>query len=452
MAKVKYINYKKPTININKGEKLMVSSQQPFNFVIKSDDSPEKEIYKKALLRSGEEISKALEIKNTINIDVYIEDFCKTLRSTACFSLVGMTYSPIYIALKDSSSPNEREYAYPQALVKQLNLDKEVDFSDHDLIIYLNTHMAKEDFSEIITTHEIIHGLGFMGNGVVIGKSIGIPNIKEELFSPYVYYDVENVAENKINYNMLGFLPFTVFEKNIVAIEDRDNYLYRTGFDEFFDNSVNITSYSLDFNSSSEEQFSVLSKIYSEIYKDNKSLNKYRKITKYYFTHNSIGFKCSDGEVVKLQTFNDVYLSSSSGNHMAVPFKCEALNTCYSNDINEYDNDYLMYYNFPIQFKSSEMLKKFKNEYGFIGPKLLKILTTMGWTEKGKESDSKIYYVSDNEFPDVYDYLFELKSNNTIFKNDIKETFLMSSSNLNHTYLKTNILLIFIISSLLFII
>jgi len=446
IAKVRYINYKKPVTNINKRE----NTEHPFNFVIKSEDCPEKEIYKKALLRSEEEISKALEIKNTINVDVYIEDFCKSIKGAACFSLVGMTYSPIYIALKESSSSNEREYAYPQALAKQLNLDKEVDFSNHDLIIYLNTHMAKDDFSEIITTHEIIHGLGFMGNGVVVGKSIGIPNIKDEIFSPYVYYDIEKIAKNTYNYNLLGFLPFTVFEKHIVAIEDQDNYLYRTGYDEFFNNSVNITSYSLDFNSSTEEQFSVLSKIYSEIFKDNEYLDKYRKITKLYFIHDSIGFKSSDGEVITLQTFNDVYSSSSSGNHMAVPFKCEALNTCHTDNINDYDNDYLMYYSFPFQFKASDMLKKFKNEYGIIGPKLMKILTTIGWTEKGKESDNKVYYVSNNDFPDVYDNLFELKSNNA-FKNNGKEPFVISSSSSKYSYLKISIIQIFLISSLLLI-
>jgi len=441
MARIKYIKYKQqPELNLDKGK--TVVSQKAFNFVIKSKDCPEKKIYEKALLRAEEEISKALEIKNTINVDVYIEDFCANLKSINCMSLVGMTYAPIYIALKDS--PDGREYAYPQALAKQLNLDKEVDFAEHDLIVYLNTHMAKEDFSELVVTHEILHGLGFMGNGVVVGKSIGINDMEEELFSPYVYYDIE-VNGDSYNYQFLGFLPFTVYEKHIVSLKDPNTYLYRTGFDEFYHKSVNITSYSLNALSSTKEQFSVLSQIYKDIYKASSSIDKYRKNADLYLTNNSIGFKASDGEIITLQSFDNKYLSSSTACHVAVPFKCESFKQCFSENIEEYDNNYLMYFSFPTKFKTSEMLKKFNNNYGLIGPNILKILTTIGWTEKGKPEDQRTYYVTNDQFPDVYNNLFEINAINKMNGNNRKESNLVSASITLNSHILSIIILILLL-------
>jgi len=437
LAKIKYLKYKtKQDFSIKKGKAL--KSIKPFNFNIKSSkDCPEMKIFEKALKRAEDEISNALEIKNTINVDVYIEDFCETLQSVTCASLVGKTYSPIYVALKEG--PNEREYAYPQALAKQLSLDKEIEFSDHDLIIYLNTNMANENYSELITTHEILHGLGFMGNGVVIGKSIGMKDITEELFSPYIYYDIKNVGQN-FNYQLLGFLPFTVYEKHIVAVDEPNTYLYRNGFDEFYNKSVNITSYILNTLSSSSDQFSVLSGIYKDIYSKSKNLSIYRKIAQLYITQNAVGFKSSDGEIIKLQTFNNKYLSASTICHIAVPFKCETLNTCSSIDVNDYDNDYLMYFSLPLKLNVNELLKKFNNRHDFIGPKIMKILTTIGWAEKGNEYDNKTYYVVDDQFPDIYDNLFEINSNNKMINN--KESAISKSNNLNSHFISIIILLL----------
>jgi len=449
MAKVKYINYKIMELKFDRGKKII--SQKPFAFNIKSGNCPETEIYKRALAKAEEVISNALDIKRTINVDVYVEDFCNTLSGAACMSLVGMTYSPIYVALKESADPNEREYAYPQALAKQLILDKEIDYTDHDLIIYLNTHMAKDDYSELIITHEIIHGLGFMGNGVLIGQSIGMHDMKEELFSPYVYYNLEN-NDKSFNYHLLGFLPFTIFEKFIVPIKNDSSYLFRSGFDEFFNKSINITTYSLNALSSSSDQFDALTDIYKNIYENNKAIDNYREIAKLYLTHNSIGFRTNDGEVVKLQTFNDKYLSSSSVCHIAVPFQCEVFNRCFSSEINDYDNEYLMYFSYPLQFKTSEMIKKFNNKYGLIGPKLLKILTTMGWTEKGTTPNTKIYYVVNDQFPDIYDNLFEINANKKMYENVKNDTYLVSFSNRRYTHLKCSyyILSILILSIYIF--
>jgi len=438
MAKIKYINYKKSSDYTKKVGKA-ITSQKAFNFNIKSTKSSESEIYEKALLRAEEIISNAIEIKKTINIDVYIEDFCDSIQNMQCVSLVGMTYSPLYIALKDG--PNEREYAYPQALAKQLNLDKEVDFADHDLIIYLNTKMAKDDYSDLIVTHEILHGLGIMGNGVVIGKSIGMNDMDDELFSPYVYYDLESSGK-EYNYHLLGFLPFTVYEKHIVSINEPDTYLYRTGFDEFYQKSINITSYSLDAQSSATDQFSVLTDIYKDIYNNNNSADRYREIAKLYKKHNTIGFKSNDGEVITLQTFNDKYLSSSSICHISVPYKCDELASCTSNKIDDYDNDFLMYFNYPIQFKTSDMINRFKNKYGLIGPKIMKILTTIGWTEKGQPADEKTYYVTNDQFPDVYDNLFEVKANNKMQNNNKKDSYLVSESIKLNTHFISIIVLI----------
>ncbi|OUM59980.1 hypothetical protein PIROE2DRAFT_63423 [Piromyces sp. E2] len=422
MAKIKYINYKQSSNITNIGGKA-ITSQKAFNFNIKTPKNAESEIYEKALLHAEEIISNAIEIKKTINVDVYIEDFCDSLQNIQCTSLVGMTYAPLYIALKDG--PNEREYAYPQALTKQLNLNKAVDFADHDLIVYLNTKMAKDDYSDLIVTHEILHGLGIMGNGVVIGKSIGMNDMDDEFFSPYVYYDLEE-NNKKYNYHLLGFLPFTVYEKHIVSLKDPETYLCRSGFEEFYQQSINITSYSLNAMSSANDQFSVLTDIYKEIYNNNKSTDRYREIAKLYKTLNSVGFKSSDGEVITLQTFNNKYLSSSSICHIAVPYKCDEIQKCFSENIEDYDPNFLMYFYYPIQFKTSSMINRFNNKYGLIGPKIMKILTTIGWTEKGKPEDEKTYYVTNDQFPDVYDNLFEIKANNKI--SNKKESYLVSES------------------------
>eukprot|EP00833_Pecoramyces_ruminatium_P012828 jgi/Orpsp1_1/1186860/evm.model.d7180000053699.2 len=61
MAKVKYINIKQNNPNFKKlSNAREIVSERPFNFVIKSDSSPETDIYKKALLKAEEIISNAI--------------------------------------------------------------------------------------------------------------------------------------------------------------------------------------------------------------------------------------------------------------------------------------------------------------------------------------------------------------------------------------------------------
>jgi len=58
MAKVKYINYKLKDQKLDRGKNILY--KRPFNFKIKSDDCPEKEIYKRALENAEKTISNAI--------------------------------------------------------------------------------------------------------------------------------------------------------------------------------------------------------------------------------------------------------------------------------------------------------------------------------------------------------------------------------------------------------
>jgi len=124
------------------------------------------------------EINIALnDLSSTFDIkqQIFFEAF--TINATAALepsnaNLVACATDINFVSLKSSSDLNAPPYAYTQALAKQLNTNRKVNFKKNDFIIYFNIDLINfllflnpnTSLSTIIL-HEIIHGLGFLCTG-----------------------------------------------------------------------------------------------------------------------------------------------------------------------------------------------------------------------------------------------------------------------------------------------
>ncbi len=70
-----------------------------------------------------------------------------------------------YISLRSSNNTSLAPYIYPQALAKQLKLNKQPKYMENDFTLLVNNCESLPQYknNEIrsIMTHEIFHGLGF---------------------------------------------------------------------------------------------------------------------------------------------------------------------------------------------------------------------------------------------------------------------------------------------------
>lgn len=410
-AKVDYLKVNK----MGNVKMLKSVTNKPFNFNITNNGEKGYEIYKNVIGQAEEYISKAFEIYETINVHFYIEDFCKKINNTMCNAILGMTFPPVYIPLKESMDSNTT-YVYPQALVKQLNLDKDVSFTDTDFIIYLNSKMATSKNALSILTHEMFHGLGIMSNGILMGpsmldtiSSIG-SSIEEDMFVPYIYYDVDTSNSEELTLKDINFLPFTVYEKNLVLTSKPDDYFVRKGFEAFYNGEITVKGElsAEDLNNQMATNMFLVEQY--EPFMNNTNYPKSLEIAENYKTVDAVSFKTTDGELVTVQTFDKLYASGSSICHIAYPKLCNSM-ACMSN-IESFDNDYLMYYSLPVMLDMTSFESIFKNQYGIIGPKLMKIMKTMGWTEKNTPPNNSTYYVDDFRIPDVVGIVLENQENN----------------------------------------
>jgi hypothetical protein len=220
--------------NINK------KSVNDFNFHIFCINSKMEECEKYIInLNSvGESFSSQLVIKQPINIFVKVTSFCNNMGKDCGAIKTYATSTPsAFYALTEEL--DDMPYLYPQSLVKQLNLDGEIDYLKYDISITINSDInywfwsdkddIKEeqiDFQQIIAK-EIVHGLGFVSSLSQTLKQdySSIFNIiskhKEHPYLlPYFHYGSNGYFNAPI---VKSVLPLFIYDKYL-NIKKLDNY------------------------------------------------------------------------------------------------------------------------------------------------------------------------------------------------------------------------------------
>jgi len=311
-----------------------------------------------------------------------------------------------------------------------------------------------------LLTHEIFHGLGFTSlakaselksNDVLsISDPSGMIPFNEAAkyaIFPYVLpsfseklmeiTDIFEYMEKLPNSEISQFLPFSVFDKNIVSLKTGEKIFdkLQSYHKEVSEKCLDGTPLSLiDLNDEYRSDcFSKLSnktqEIITNIVKEN------------YFEHHTLGILTSDGERVPLQTMDGMYNPESSVCHITNPLydksydlmregNFDSLNEIASNTtgtfkreaiLKYYDDNYLLYFSDEDGFTVEELLNLLPNDkkHPLVGNGIIKIMKTLGWTEKGKKKSNKTYYLDKSfNIPEANGFEYNSKIPFDIFINN----------------------------------
>jgi len=443
-------------LNVSKGDNSseLVESN---NFVYKFHCSEEKELcdkIKNNLAYATKTISNTFEIYKPITFEVFVDDLSKYGLTQTLAGVLDINYIP----LKESRNSSTPTYVYAQSLAKQLKLNKQnPNYKANDFTMIVNNCNSipekKDNELRSIMIHEIFHGLGFASlarlskltdseendpyskgskldynedDQYTITPDI-IPSYNKKLLE---ITNEEEYDKEILNTNMNKFLPFSAFDKNIVSLKTGEKILNNL---KFYYKEAN--KYCLPKNGSP-----LLLKDASDKYISNclnkcsaKSKETIAHIAKkYYFDYHTLGILTKEGEKIPLQTLYDEYRPGSSVSHINNPFFDEyfrrvkegesredlydrAKNT-FKEDVllSYYDDNFILYFSDEDDLTVEQMLKVLPNnpKHPLIGNGIVKIMKTMGWTEKGQKRINHTYYI-DETIPiansESFQYLYKKK-------------------------------------------
>jgi len=437
-----------------------------YNFIYKfhcSDEGDYCEGIKNNLEFAFMTISNAFEIYQPIVFEVFVDDLIGKYKYTDD-KLAGV-FDLNYVPLKASESNSSTPYLYPQTLVKQLKLNKQPKYKKNDFIMIINNWASnpekRNNEYRSLLTHELLHGLGFDSLASVSelnsndnsgGPLVFNENAKYAIF-PYVLpsfneklleiTDITEFKEQLDDSKVSQFLPFSVFDKNIVSLKSGEKIFEKlqSYYEEVSEKCLDGTPLTLkDLNDKYRSScFSKLSnktqEIVTSIIKEN------------YFEHHTLGILTNDGDMVPLQTMDNTYVPGSSVIHTANPLydkasdlmregNLDSLNELMNNStgivkkeaiLKYYDDNYILYFSDEDNFTVEEMLEFLPNneKHPLIGEGIIKILKTFGWTEKGKKESTETYYLDESfDIPEAngFEYLrkktYEIEAE--ILKNPFK--------------------------------
>jgi len=301
-----------------------------------------------------------------------------------CHSIMGITYPPTFVPLKETvDSP---EYLYPQALVKQLNIDQQIPYDETDFIIYLNSNYQPDvnhDNRALIAAHEILHGLGFFHQ--INPLSVYVSNFETYFSNDFAMPPLNYIEGNGyIKYD--GWTPFSIFDKYIVASNNKDNYLH-TKLEKFREHDVNLE---LNVHYTTNHEISNFINTFRALETDQEAMAGGIEVANLFSTLHAVSFRTKDDTMVELQTFDGTYESASSISHVSVPFDCKNSGSCLVGN-HKPDVDYLMYFTVISKASTDTLITAFKDysPHPLIGPNIVKIMTTLGWKEKNSQSPNE---------------------------------------------------------------
>jgi len=401
-------------------------------------------------------ISKAFEIYQPIVFEVFVDDLeLKYGFGGALAAVTDENYVPLRTSKNESSAPN----IYPQALVKQLKLNKQPKYKKNDFIMIINNCNSVPEFknNEIrsILIHETLHGLGFESlhsiSKIDDNDTFNIDDPedflllfnKTENYAVFPYTvpifsekllkitDKEEYINQLFNTEISKFMPFSIFDKNLVSL---------TSGKKLFEN---LEFYYKEINEKclSKQDFPLLMKTATNKYlKD--CLEKLSPETQEivtsvvkdnYFKSHTLGILTKDGDVVPLQTMDGKYLPGSSVSHINNPLLDSLISQISENPdaatefidentgkvkkeaiIKYYDDNYVLYYSDWDDFTVEEMLELLPNnpKHPLIGDGIVKIMKTLGWKEKGEKRSNEMYYLDETiNIPEAksFEYLYMRK-------------------------------------------
>jgi len=426
------------------------------NFIYKFHCSEEQEYcdkLKNDLEYAFTTISNAFEIYQPIVFEVFVDDLIGKYKMNALAAVL----DPNFVSLKSSRSRSSTPYLYPQALVKQLRLNKEPKYKKNDFIMVVNNCNSvpelKDNELRSIIIHEIFHGLGFMSSIPIIqltdndvfdidspAKPIMFNETDKYAFFPYrvpLYneelLEITNEEEylDKIyNTEFSKFMPFNIFDKNLVSIKSGKKLLsdIKSYHKEVNRNCLPEDGSSLLLKESTEK---ALSDCFESLSSKTQRIIT-RSIKENFFETHALGILTDDGEMIPLQTLDGMFLTGSSISHINNPIydkayaaieegHIELLEEIYdlsTGKVNKeaaikyYDENFVLYFSDEDDFTIEEMLELLPNNknHPLIGNGIIKIMKTLGWTEKGKRESSKRYYLDESiDVPEanVFEYLYK---------------------------------------------
>jgi len=311
--------------------------------------------------------------------------------------------------------------------------------------------------------HETLHGLGFMSlftfKKLSDNDVFNIDSPIEPLaFNETEKYAILPVTISMYNENLLEitdekeymdqiietevskYLPFTVFDKNLVSLKSGEKVFgkLKSYYKEVNKKCLSKDGSPLLLKETTDKKLSECFESLSS--KTQETIT--RIIKEYLFESQTLGILTKDGDTVPLQTFNGQYLPGSSVSHPVNPLleeidkaiaenRTEFLNDVYNATTNKvykesvskyYDDNYVLYYADQDDLTVEEMLELLPNDknHPLIGNGIIKVLKTLGWTEKGKRRSNKTYYLDEsliipesNEFEYLYIRKYQISDHDT---------------------------------------
>jgi len=398
-------------------------------------------------------LSNTFEIYQPISFEVFVDDI--TLKYGFGETLAAVIDTN-FVPLKTSRSRSSIPYLYPQALTKQLHLNKQPTYKDIDFTMIINNCNSLPQFKDneirTVIIHEMLHGFGFGSapsvkvlndnkadngqKGMIFYNENDQYGFETELI-PSFSKDLMEITDpdeyiNKVsNTKVSKFLPFHIFDKYLVSL--------KTGEELFKD----IPSYYKEANKVCFPRgSSLVMKDITEQYLKNciKKISPEtqditsRIIRDNYFDFHTLGIKTYDGELIPLQTMSGQYSSGSCVSHINNPLYDEyftrvKLYGSESDQVNEmfdsvtgkfkieyilkyYDENYISYFSDVDDFTVEEMLELLPNNqnHPLIGDGVVKILKTLGWNEKGETGNNKILYLDESlSIPETQGFKYLIK-------------------------------------------
>jgi len=293
----------------------------------------------------------------------------------------------------------------------------------------------KDNELRSIMIHEIFHGLGFAS----LAKASLINDNEES--DPYsrskiikfnttdqytIFPDMTSTFDKKLleitdeeeydkqllNVDMNKFLPFSVFDKNIVSLKTGEKI-----FKDLKNYYKEINEKCLPKDGSPLLVKDCNDKFESDCFKKLSSKTQEllsRIVKEYYFDNLTLGILTRDGEKIPLQTLYREYAPGNSISHINNPFfdeyfrrirERESTDDLYDGYyfdqeklLSYYDDNYILYFSDEDDLTVEEMLKILPNnpKHPLIGDGIVKIMKTLGWTEKGEKRINHTYYIDES--------------------------------------------------------
>jgi len=369
---------------LDKGKYMKTVADDPFNLNVHCYTTKDCRDYPDKVQEGAYYVAQALEFYNPVNVNVTIFPFCSFINDkNNCKSIMGITYPPLFVPLKQEN--DEEPFLYPQALVKQLDIDSEIQYEEMDFLVYLNSDYypdPSQDNRALIAAHEILHGLGFFHQ--INPVSVYINNYSNYFENDFALPPIDyEESDTTIRYK--GWTPFSIFDKFLVGTGNPTVFLYK----KLLKYKTHDINFEISINRPTTKQYNDFMQTFRSLENDEEANVGGVEVARLFSTLNAVGFHTKDGEVVELQTFDGSYESASSISHTNVPFACKNSSTCNVSNASITQN-YLMYFTVISRASTSKLIKTFKNKskHELIGDDIVKIMCTLGWNERNGDNNS----------------------------------------------------------------